>query len=308
MKKNDINIIDTTVYPKASVFYDELRSCRDRFIVPQIESLIRQFGDAYLTFLEKVLGLASVSGVSPVDAILDYTTAFLREQVRFQQTASYSHDSFDDVYNEVYNNSEVMEGFYLDGLLLTHPCWEIHYHIHRFFLDSFLPRCKGKKQGFEIGFGHGLYLYELLELAGVEKVFGKDISEFSLKYASRLLTQTFSPDRLSLAIGDIQKGLDFSDVSMEFGLMSEVLEHIHGPDQALAAAKRCLRPNSPLYVVTPVNSNAVDHITNFQSVEEIERIVVAAGFTVAEKKIFSIKQFQQDSNDRTETFCAVCTA
>jgi len=301
-------MIDTTVYPKAAAFDKELRSLRDRFIVPQIESMIRQFGYVYLAFLEKVLYLAGLSGVSPVDAILEYTMTFLREQVRFQQTESYSHDSFDDVYDDVYNNSEVMEGFYLDGLLLTQACWEIHYHIHRFFLDSFLPCCRGKQQGFEIGFGHGLYLYELLELADVATVYGRDVSEFSVKYASRLLTQAFSADRFSLAVGDIQQGLDLPEQSMEFALLPEVLEHIHRPDRVLATVKRRLKPGSPLYVVTPMNSNAVDHITNFQSVDEIEGLIVSAGFTIEEKKTFSVRQFQSESNDITETFCAVCTA
>jgi 2-polyprenyl-3-methyl-5-hydroxy-6-metoxy-1,4-benzoquinol methylase len=92
---------------------------------------------------------------------------------------------------------------------------------------------------------------------------------------------------------------------MEFGLMAEVIEHIHHPDQALQRMKRCLKPDSPLYVVTPMNSNAMDHITNFQSVDEIEQLIISAGFAVESKKIFSVKQFQMESKDKTETLSAV---
>jgi hypothetical protein len=155
--------INRNQFPQSVAFVDELNSLQDRFIAPQIQTMAKDFGNEYLQFLEKILALSSVSGVSPIDAILDYTTVFLREQVRFQQTENYSHDSFTEVYDEVYNNPDVMEGFYLDGLLLTQACWEIHYHIHRFFQNQFLPKCKGKKQGLEIGFGHGLYLYKILE-------------------------------------------------------------------------------------------------------------------------------------------------
>jgi SAM-dependent methyltransferase len=296
-------------YPRAAVFYAELVKIKDRFIVPQIDAMIKKFGDEYsneyCAFLEKVLTLQSASGVDPVDAILDYTMTFLREQARFQQTNNYSNNSFDTVYDEVYNNPEVMEGFYLDGLLMTQCCWEIHYHIHRFFLESFVPRCKGKQQGFEIGFGHGLYLYDILELAGVEKVYGRDISPSSLRYATRLLSLAGTPAQFDLQIGDIQKGLDFADESMEFALMPEVIEHIHHPEQAVERVRKCLKSGAPLFVVTPMNSNAVDHITNFKSVSEIEDMITAAGFSVAEKKVFTIKEFQPDSNDITETFVGV---
>jgi ubiquinone/menaquinone biosynthesis C-methylase UbiE len=132
-----------------------------------------------------------------------------------------------------------------------------------------------------------------------------DISEYSLKYATRLLKQSFSENSFTLKIGDIQKKLDFPEQSMEYGLMAEVIEHIHHPDQALIRMKHCLKPDSPLYVVTPMNSNAVDHITNFQSINEIEELIISAGFVLETKEIFSVKQFQPESKDKTETLCAV---
>jgi ubiquinone/menaquinone biosynthesis C-methylase UbiE len=136
-------------------------------------------------------------------------------------------------------------------------------------------------------------------------VYGIDISVYSLKYATRLLKQSFSEDLFTLKIGDIQKELDFPKQSMEFGLMAEVIEHIHHPDKALLRIRHCLKSDSPLYVVTPMNSNAMDHITNFQSVDDIENLVVAAGFVMETKEIFSVKQFQPESQDKTETLCAV---
>jgi len=54
-------MMNTTIYPWAAMFYNELRSLHDRFIAPQIESMVQQFGDEYLGFLEKVLGQASAS-------------------------------------------------------------------------------------------------------------------------------------------------------------------------------------------------------------------------------------------------------
>ncbi|MDR2441805.1 MAG: class I SAM-dependent methyltransferase [Planctomycetaceae bacterium] len=305
-------MIDKEKFPHSQMFVNELESLNDRFIIPQIKTMIKRFGNDYIAFLEKILLLASKSSVSSVDAILDFTASLLKEQVRFKQTERYSRESFSEVYDEVYNNPDVMEGFYLDGLLLTQACWEIHYHIHRFFQNQFLPQCKGKKQGIEIGFGHGLYLYEILQQSQNSRerirVYGVDISQYSLKYATRLLKQSFSEKLFTLAIGDIQNELNFPEQSMEFGLMPEVMEHIQNPDHALLRMRRCLKPDSPLYVVTPMNSNAIDHITNFQSVEEIEKLVISAGFAVETKEIFSIKQFQPESNDATETFVAVFRA
>jgi ubiquinone/menaquinone biosynthesis C-methylase UbiE len=119
------------------------------------------------------------------------------------------------------------------------------------------------------------------------------------------LKQSFSENLFSLSIGDIQKELNFPEQSMEFGLMPEVMEHIQNPDRALLRMRHCLKPDSPFYVVTPMNSSAVDHITNFQSIDEIEKLVTSAGFAVETKEIFSVKQFQPESNDKTEIFVAV---
>jgi ubiquinone/menaquinone biosynthesis C-methylase UbiE len=139
-------------------------------------------------------------------------------------------------------------------------------------------------------------------------VFGIDISEYSLKYATRLLKQKFNENQFSLNLGDIQKGLDIPSQSMEFGLMAEILEHIHKPEAAIGRMKNVLKPCSPLWIVVPINGNAMDHITNYQSPNEVELLMTNNGFDIDCQNVFSVKQFNPKSKDKTEIYVAVCVS
>ena len=101
-------------------------------------------------------------GGNPSQALLEYTLAYLKEQARFLKTGEYSNSDFDDVLRDVYANPEVMEKFYLAGLMLTHAFWPIHFDMHEFFVHEFVPLVPNEATGAEYGFGHGLYLLDVL--------------------------------------------------------------------------------------------------------------------------------------------------
>lgn len=305
--------IDKQKYPDAAAFVEELERRKDRFIVPYLEKLYDQYGEEHLAFLSKMSGLSRSVGGKPVDAVLKLWMKLARGVIEFQKTGKYSHDaeSFDDVFDEIYNNPAVMEGYYLDGIMVSRACWETQYLIHRFFREKFMPLCVNARRGVEIGFGHALYLYEILEYEKEQKgrnemkAYGVDVSPYAVKYGTKLLSTAFAPEHFELIEGDIQKGLPFEDGSMEFGLLTDILEHIAKPAEALATMYRCMAAGAPLFIITPMNSNSVDHITNYESIGQIEEMIVSSGFGVIDRKPFAIKDYYPASHDDTVHYTGV---
>ena len=62
-------------------------------------------------------------------------------------------------------------------------------------------------------------------------------------------TYDIAPERLPDTVGDAHS-LSFEDNSFEFILCTEVLEHLHTPQQAIAEMKRVLQPGGTLVLTT----------------------------------------------------------
>ena len=63
-------------------------------------------------------------------------------------------------------------------------------------------------------------------------------------------------------------------------MISEVLEHVERPLDALVALRSCLAPGGMIFVNAPVNSPALDHIYLFTQPEDLIEVVEKAGFVV----------------------------
>jgi ubiquinone/menaquinone biosynthesis C-methylase UbiE len=244
--------------------------------------------------------LSALLGGSPVESLAEYTVMYLKEQIRFEKTGQYASNDFDDVRRAVYENPEVMRRFYLEGLMLTHAFWPIHLDIHGMFTAAFLPRVSDGGVGLEVGFGHGLYLLEILTERPHTRTESYDISPYSLEYARRLLAVSGIPAlRFELAIADVRERLPLADASRSWAVFAEVLEHIPNPKEALAELARVLAPGAPLFATTVLFSSAIDHITQFHSDAEVRGLLESAGFDITDARAFAVKDYVRSTNDRT---------
>jgi SAM-dependent methyltransferase len=298
-------------FPRAATLVHEIRALSTPLLARQVEQNIARHGEAFWAEAERLLTLTEHLPGAPLAALLDYTVAYLKAQAAFLETDEYSHADFDAVRREVYDNPEVMERFYLLGLLLTHAFWPIHFDIHAFFRREFLPRVARRAaagRGAEIGYGHGLYLLEILTAHPQATTVSFDISRYSQDFAGRLLRAGgIDPCRFDLRLGDVRERLPLGDEQCEWMVCAEVLEHIPDPALALREMSRCLAPGGPLFVTTVVDSNALDHLYRFRDAEDIYALTAECGFTLVARRTFAVHDYDARTRDPSVDVALVCT-
>ena len=63
-----------------------------------------------------------------------------------------------------------------------------------------------------------------------------------------------------------------------------MLEHVEKPVALLKKIRSLLKPNGVLFLTTPANAPAIDHIYLFRNAEEIREVIYEGGFNI-EKEI-----------------------
>lgn len=291
-------VFESADYPLTTRFIADLLRLSPTLLRGQVAFLIAHRGEAFWREAERLLSLTSKMGGDYATALVDYTVVYLKEQVRFLQTKEYSHRDFETARAEVYDNPDVMDKFYLEGLLISHAFWPIHFDIHSFFKSEFLPRVPDEGVGAEYGFGHGLYLHDILTARPGTTAKGFDISPFSRKYAERLLrTAGIAPDRFRLDFADVREPLTAADREYSWAVFAEIMEHIPDPLFSLKQLHRCMRPGAPIFITTVVNSNAIDHLYLFQEPGEVRSMLEQAGFEVAAEKLFRVADYAGNAKD-----------
>jgi SAM-dependent methyltransferase len=296
-------------YPRTTQFIRELLKLSPNLLRGQIALLIDRRGDAFWREAERLLDLAAKLGGSPAASLIEYTVVYLKEQVRFLQTGEYSHQDFETARSEVYDNADVMDKYYLEGLLLSHAFWPIHFDIHEFFLEQFVARVPDSGGGAEYGFGHGLYLHDILKARPGATAKGFDISPYSRRFAERLLLAGgTSPSRFHLSFADVRQALEAQNGEYAWAVFAEIMEHIPDPRFSLGELHRSMKPGAPIFITTVVNSNAIDHLYLFRDPGEVRRMVEDAGFEVAAERRFRVADYAGNAKDPSVDLAYVALA
>lgn len=190
------------------------------------------------------------------------TEDFTYEHIRFLETGEYSVTSFDDVEKRVYGNPEAME-YYINGVLLSQILWKHHYSMYSFFIDSF-PKYKENVINYlEIGGGHGLFISEAIGSMGDKDVNLNflDVSSTSISVARSFIRN----QKVKFINTDI---MEFDpENNFDFISMGEVLEHVERPLEQLIKLHGLLNDEGHLFITTPTNAPAIDHIYLFNNFE-----------------------------------------
>jgi len=99
----------------------------------------------------------------------------------------------------------------------------------------------------DVGVGNGRTL-RYLEPSGLAdrlELHGIDISE-------RRLDGMYKPQRWSLTLADVEKGLPYPDASFDIAVCEQVMEHLHDPAKAAAEIARILKPGGLLVAGVPI--------------------------------------------------------
>ena len=300
-------MLNQSTYPKTHAFVQELEKNNFHIILDQINDLAAEYGDEYFTLTERLLSFSDRIGGNPLNSIIEYTVHYLREQVSYLATGQYSNVDFNDVFESVYDNEEIMKAFYLEGLMLTHGFWKIHFLIHKYFKDQFIPQITAGAYGSEFGYGHGLYLTEILNAYPDVNTKSFDISKYSQEFAEKLLlTADIDPGRFDLQIADMRQRFPLDDESIEWAIFAEILEHIPDPAHALSEIARCAKDAAPIFITTVVDSNALDHIYMFENPNEVRNMIENAGITITAEMILKVAELFPGSKDKTIDLVYIC--
>jgi len=213
--------------------------------------------------------------INALDGYAEFANDSMRNQVFYERNGRYRASNYEEVLKECYFNEEHMTQRYLPGMWLTHYIWPQHYHMLRGFMSGLLPRLSDCQVFFEVGVGCGMYSKVTLEaLPGVRGV-GFDISQFSLDYTGKVIDAFGHGGRYKLENRDIRYGYE---VSADFLICQEVLEHLENPAEFCRWLHALVRPGGFAYITAALNAAHSDHIYLFHQPAELEDMLRAAGF------------------------------
>lgn len=248
-------------------------------------SLLKRIGSAdaeHLAMTNDVAGwITLLSGARLDQHLLDYDwicNLVLAEELHFRRTGSYRLKTFAEAVAEVYSNDELM-GHYMNGLLMTQIWWSNHTEAMQFYINQFLKGFERPYTHLEIGPGHGLLLF----LAGKEKLCRSleawDVSAESIAQTKAAMKTLGGREDVVLRVQDIfaepPAGAAFDSV-----VLSEVLEHLEQPREALGQMRRLLAPQGRLFINMPINSPAPDHLFLLESPEAVVAFVADCGYRI----------------------------
>jgi 2-polyprenyl-3-methyl-5-hydroxy-6-metoxy-1,4-benzoquinol methylase len=263
------------------------------FSVADRDPDLDRHAEAVLGFLARKREAEGGSMDGALEGVARMSFDFLRLQPRFMKTGRYRAARSEPVRERIYARQEVMEGYYLDGLLLTYAFWVNHAALYRYFVRTFLPRLPRAPRVLEIGVGHGLMALTLLRELPEALYQGVDISPFSLDYAARLLSANgVDLSRASLREEDAAGPAAVTGQECDAVLCCEVLEHVEDPAALLRTVRRRLRPDGLAFVTTVANVEADDHIYRFEDEAHIRRVVEAAGLRVASELALPLRGYE----------------
>ena len=228
----------------------------------------------------------------------------LEEELHFRRTGTYRLSAFEDANREVYSNGPLMER-YMGGLLLSQILWANHLATFDFYVRSFCGRLAPQSCHLEVGPGHGLLLYKVFE-RGVRDIVAWDVSRASLGRSAACLSSLEVTRPVILEERNVFAPLEARDFArFDSVVISEVLEHVEHPREALIALHSCLSHDGRIFVNAPVNAPAVDHIYLFREPEDLIALVRDAGFVVDEVVIAPATGYSEERARRLKVVMSV---
>lgn len=207
----------------------------------------------------------------------------LREQFYFQRHKRYRYSTFAEVADAVYFDDDYMSK-YMHGLAITAWLWPNHRDMHRYFAKS-IPTAKAGTY-LEVGPGHGVYMMTAMNLSRYARFEGIDLSPTSVEMTTALLQSRSAADstRYEIYCSDFL-GDELRQENYDAIVMGEVLEHVEQPLVFLEKIRDLAADDAFIFITTPINAPAIDHIYLFDSFDAIEALVLQAGLSVRESKL-----------------------
>lgn len=237
-----------------------------------LEYILTHFDAQYLRFSEDLFSFASQrpGGLEKaLCAFIRYSNEYLVLQARLNKEGKYLHSSYAEVNRTVYQG-DVMDRYYLDGLLLSQPLWPNHYRMGLYF-QSCLAKVGPAARVLDVPTGPGCYSLLLARHLQFDSLDAFDISPHAIEYASQLLTTATPSGRVNCRVGNV---LELEPVpTYDMISCGELLEHLEQPQLLLAKLRALLKPGGTIFLTTAIFAAAIDHIFLLRNVLETQTLL-----------------------------------
>ncbi len=249
-------------------------------IVGNVEFLKKEYPDEYGLLLQMIHSYFVNINFSPVKVAKDYLKMvrdMRKEGLYFYKNNEYSCKSQDIANENVYSRPEIM-GYYMSALLISQILWKHHFCIFIYFktrITNYFDK-ESRIKILDIGPGHGFFSFFIKEtIPEFNTIDFVDISETSLAMTKKIIGEN---EKLNYFLKDI---FDFDESDKyDFIVLGEVLEHLDKPQEILKKLARLLSNNGVLWITTPTNSPALDHVYLFKTKQEVIELVEACDLAV----------------------------
>ncbi|MHB8528244.1 MAG: class I SAM-dependent methyltransferase [Caulobacteraceae bacterium] len=213
----------------------------------------------------------------------------LPEQFFFRREKKYRLSTYNEAAKEIYDNRNVMSR-YMNGLFISDALWLNHANAMNDFVNAYLPGVTPNLNYLEIGPGHGMLLHLAIRFGKYSRMSAWDVSPTSIEHTSHVLGLLNETDRVDLQLHDIYEPGLTETYKEQFHtiVLSEVLEHLERPKEAIAIIRELLAPLGSVWINVPVNGPAPDHLFLLRSPEAAAELVASAGLEVARTAAFPV--------------------
>ncbi|OAN49236.1 hypothetical protein A6A04_03735 [Paramagnetospirillum marisnigri] len=232
----------------------------------------------------RILRLAGIDLDRFIESYRWLCGVFNEEQLYFVRNGRYRCSNFAEVNAAVYSNAEFMRK-YMEGLLVSQLFWQNHARSFIFF-NEFIKTAVPDYRYLEVGPGHGLYLASVAADSDCAEAEAWDVSAESLAQTRASLSRMGVERPVTLVEQDVQASTLDLERRFDIVVISEVLEHLEAPLDALNTLAAALAPAGRILVNFPINSPAPDHIYLLESLEQVVQLVEQAGLVVERAEAF----------------------
>ncbi len=120
---------------------------------------------------------------SAVADFIALSEEFVVLQIELDKTGKYRYSSYDEVRAIVYDNPELMNRRYLNGLLLSETFWTNHYKMFHYFVNDFCGAGAPTGRVLEVPVGTGIFISEFTRRNPGWGADGIDISDSSVAFS-----------------------------------------------------------------------------------------------------------------------------
>jgi 2-polyprenyl-3-methyl-5-hydroxy-6-metoxy-1,4-benzoquinol methylase len=209
---------------------------------------------------------------------------FVTLQMELDRDGKYRYSSFDEVRAIVYDNPEVMEGRYLNGLLISQALWMNHRKIYEYFVDEFCANNAPTGTVLEVPTGTGVYVTEFAGRNPGWTAFGVDLSNSSVEF-----TREIARLRNCKVSVKNENFLEYAEeTKFDRLICGELLEHLEQPEELLLKLKNLTAPGGKVFLTTAIWAANIDHIYLFVNAQEV-RVMLEKYFTIVSELVVPVR-------------------